>query len=237
MLGITETRHPLGQGRVFQTVDGSTRLFAMPFASHNKNSTQNIMWQLSFPADETTAKKLAGDRQLLKDTVLERCGQWHEPIPTMIQSTQLSLLMGIPAYDRDPCPPQSADNSSSIVLLGDASHPMSPFKGQGANQALLDAVSLANALAHAENLSSAVMQYEEEMLQRVESKVLLSRERVMTFHQPDILDMATFSCRFSDVSLLRILRAKGINSESGDQIENLIMTEMNRLNNNDEIEI
>ena len=47
-----------------------------------------------------------------------------------------------------------------------------------------------------------------------------------------------FSCRFNYVSLLRILRVKGkgINSESGDQIENLIVNEMNRLNNNDEIQ-
>lgn len=33
-----------------------------------------------------------------------------------------------------------------VTLLGDASHPMSPFKGQGANQAILDAVSLAKCL-------------------------------------------------------------------------------------------
>ena len=33
------------------------------------------------------------------------------------------------------------------TLLGDAAHPMAPFKAQGANQALLDAVSLARCLA------------------------------------------------------------------------------------------
>ena len=40
VLGISKTKHHLGQQRVFQTVDGTTRLFAMPF-SHDES--QNIM--------------------------------------------------------------------------------------------------------------------------------------------------------------------------------------------------
>ena len=39
--------------------------------------------------------------------------------------TELNLLMGIAAFDRDL---MEADSSKRIVLLGDAAHPMSPFK-------------------------------------------------------------------------------------------------------------
>lgn len=90
VLGISNTQHQLGDQRVFQTVDGHCRLFAMPFSK--TDPTQNIMWQLSFPLDEVNAKRYAKDSGSLKSFLLEKCGHWHEPIPEMIKSNSKSLF-------------------------------------------------------------------------------------------------------------------------------------------------
>merc|ERR1712050_465004 len=126
----------------------------------------------------------------LKLESLDRCQGWHDPIPELLRLTPVRLISGYPVYDRELLTAEelrhgSAGRSNSLVtLLGDSAHPMSPFKGQGANQALIDAVALARELSQCtqEGPLSALRRYEEAMINRTASKVLASREAASFLH-------------------------------------------------------
>ena len=55
----------------FETVDGVTRIYAMPF------TTTSTMWQLSFPYAEEAARVLVKDPAALKAEIVRRCAAWH----------------------------------------------------------------------------------------------------------------------------------------------------------------
>lgn len=127
----------LDSATVFQTANGNERIYVMPYDS------DSVMWQLSFPIDEVEAKMLsANGAEALKEEACKRT-QWHEPIPQILSSTKSDQITGYPVYDREQLIPELLQNAGLVTLIGDAAHPMSPFKGQGANQALLDALALA----------------------------------------------------------------------------------------------
>lgn len=176
MLGFCRCDHPLTTNRIFQTLDGETRIYAMPFATVAMAAAMGLvpaedddqrpftMWQLSFPVEsEASARDVCSSPASLKATAIARCRGWHAPIPDLLANTPESCMSGHPVWDRVTATPTAlrGADTSHVTMLGDAAHPMSPFKGQGANQALLDAVLLAKALfrtglAHAPDCSGCV---------------------------------------------------------------------------------
>ncbi len=107
---------------------------------------------------------------------LVRCfGGWHEPIPALLAGvTSPAVLRHDVAELARPLP---SFHRGRVVLLGDAAHPMTPNLGQGACQAIEDAVVL-SALADAADgaaLPSALASYTAVRLPRTTDVVRWSR--------------------------------------------------------------
>lgn len=181
----------LDSATVFQTANGNERIYMMPY------SADAIMWQLSFPMEEDKAKSLSNlGSKALKEEACRRT-QWHDPIPQILKATSETQISGYPVYDRDLLTSELLSKENCITLIGDAAHPMSPFKGQGANQALLDAIHLARAIYHKCRPSSdwkkmgiresVLNSFESEMLERSASKVMDSAAAADFLHSNIVL--------------------------------------------------
>jgi 2-polyprenyl-6-methoxyphenol hydroxylase-like FAD-dependent oxidoreductase len=181
----------LDSATVFQTANGNERIYIMPYSS------DTVMWQLSFPMPENEAKALSAKGvHALKEEACRRT-QWHDPIPQILSATQEAQISGYPVYDRELLKPELLEKGGALTLIGDAAHPMSPFKGQGANQALLDALALARAISKGcRPLSewresgirkSVLAEFESEMLERSAIKVKDSEEAALFLHSEIVL--------------------------------------------------
>ncbi|MDI1317415.1 NAD(P)/FAD-dependent oxidoreductase [Flavobacterium sp.] len=181
----------LDSATVFQSANGKERIYIMPY------DLESVMWQLSFPMLEEEAMALsAKGSHALKEEACRRT-HWHKPIPQILASTLEAQISGYPVYDRAVLQSELLDKGKRVTLIGDAAHPMSPFKGQGANQALIDALALARGLFNGCNpvsqwrkagLQERVLKpFESEMLHRSAIKVTDSATAAEFLHSDRIL--------------------------------------------------
>jgi 2-polyprenyl-6-methoxyphenol hydroxylase-like FAD-dependent oxidoreductase len=181
----------LDSATVFQTANGNERIYIMPYTA------DSVMWQLSFPMPEEDAKALSAlGPKALKEEACRRT-QWHNPIPQILSATMEVQISGYPVYDRELLQSELLEKAGKVTLIGDAAHPMSPFKGQGANQALLDALTLARGISkecrplsewRKKGIRKTVLtDFETEMLERSAVKVKDSADAAQFLHSEIVL--------------------------------------------------
>jgi 2-polyprenyl-6-methoxyphenol hydroxylase-like FAD-dependent oxidoreductase len=118
-----------------------------------------------------------------RDELLRRYGAWFDPVPALIESTDPDAIEPTFTYDR---PPRRNWGRGRVTLLGDAAHPMKPNIGQGAAQALEDAVVLASCVAGSGDPEEALRAYERRRVRRANAVVRASRRagRVAEIRSP-----------------------------------------------------
>jgi salicylate hydroxylase len=113
-----------------------------------------------------------------RSEVLERYRGWHESLLRVFSAGEVWYKWAL--YDRDPIPRWTRGR---VTVLGDAAHPMLPYLGQGACQAIEDGCVLAAALAaEPHEPIAALTLYERSRRPRASAVVLASRERGVSNH-------------------------------------------------------
>ncbi len=107
--------------------------------------------------------------QSLKHTYAD----WPLNVPAVLEATSADAILRTDIQDRDPVDHWGVGR---ITLLGDAAHPMTPNLGQGAGQAIEDALVLSEELSAGGDPVAALRRYEARRIPRTTKLVLASRK-------------------------------------------------------------
>jgi 2-polyprenyl-6-methoxyphenol hydroxylase-like FAD-dependent oxidoreductase len=170
----------VGRGKFFALADGKALI-----AQRNAGGKIHVyvaLWTPEAgipgfdPADPGTALAL----------VAAQLDGWAPALLAFIEASADAIAMR-PLHTFDPTFQWS--HRPGVTLLGDAAHVMSPFAGEGVNNAMLDALNLAQAIASG-NWQVDVETYEAEMFERIPPVAIESAENMKAFLAPDGLARA-----------------------------------------------
>ncbi len=136
-------------------------------AGLGKVSDSAVYWYLSVPS----AHMPPAPRTAVAVTA-HVIDQFHERFRAIAAATREEDMRLDALFDRDPI---EKWGRGRVTLLGDAAHPMLPHAGQGAAQALEDAVALGKELAASSDPAKGLRRYERIRAPRTRSIVMMSR--------------------------------------------------------------
>jgi salicylate hydroxylase len=123
--------------------------------------------------DNDTWTEESWTRECDRWEALTNYANWHESLLRLFAASERHYKWAL--FERDPLPSWTHGRAT---LLGDAAHPMLPYLGQGAAQAIEDGCVLATALSVLpDDLGAALRLYERSRLPRTTNVVLGARAR------------------------------------------------------------
>ena len=165
-------------------------------AATARASQNAVYWYLSLLAGD-----VPGEERVPKVILEHHTARFDPRFRAITAATLPDDMRFDELFQRDALP---AWGTGRITLLGDAAHPMLPHTGQGAAQALEDAVALGLVLAPHNDVEPALRRYERVRSQRTHRVVKLGPRiaRVTTTRNPLVKLLRTAAVRWLPESVL-----------------------------------
>jgi 2-polyprenyl-6-methoxyphenol hydroxylase-like FAD-dependent oxidoreductase len=132
------------------------------------NLKSGMNWAAFLRNQDGTGRSVDGTKAMLS----ARCRLFASPAADLIAVTPEAAITRRDIYDREPV---KRWGNGRVTLLGDAAHPMTQDVGQGAAQAIEDAVVLSRSLASADSIERGLREYERVRMRRTAPLMRTSR--------------------------------------------------------------
>lgn len=125
------------------------------------------------------------DTHQVRSFILNRFTQWDRRFHELLQATV--SFVGLPTRKLPLNQPWKSNRPLPITLIGDATHLMPPFAGQGVNSGLLDALILSENLTNEkfDTLHAAISDYEKQMFVYATEAQQASSRNEIEMRSPD----------------------------------------------------
>lgn len=161
-------RELMPPNRFLHFVGRGERFVALPV------DAETICWV----AHVNSSRIQSAEGELPPAQVLPRFREWPEPTAALIDATPGEAIRRTDSYDRKPV---EHWGEGRVTLLGDAIHPMASF-GQGANQAMEDALVLTSCLTGEADVIAGLRRYESSRLKPTRTMVRTARAMTSMLH-------------------------------------------------------
>jgi salicylate hydroxylase len=197
-LGYVAWRGVVPMDMLNHKVDPDTAVFigaqksVLRYKVHQGNSV-NIV---AFSQSDTWAEE---GWSLRADPVEIRTGfqGWHPEVVDLLDCLCKVGAFKWGLFGRAPLPQWQ---SGRVTLIGDAAHPMLPFRGQGAAMAIEDGTVLARAIAESASIEQGLQRFEKARYERATTTVSRSNEQGLRIHSYPVDELTNLPVPKDDFS-------------------------------------